>query len=91
MISKVLMTPFQKFDKAQSLSGILLLGATLLAVFLANTPLAGFYEGLRQARIVIGIHSIELSKPLILWVNDGLMAIFFFLAIWRDKAGADDR
>lgn len=79
MISKVLMTPFQKFDKAQSLSGILLLGATLLAVFLANTPLAGFYEGLRQARIVIGIHSIELSKPLILWVNDGLMAIFFFL------------
>jgi NhaA family Na+:H+ antiporter len=79
MISKVIVTPFQKFDKAQSLSGILLLGATVLAVILANTPLAGFYEGLRQARIVIGIHSIELSKPLILWVNDGLMAIFFFL------------
>lgn len=79
MISKVLVTPFQKFDKAQSLSGILLLGATLMAVLLANTPLAGFYEGLRQARIVIGIHSIEISKPLILWVNDGLMAIFFFL------------
>lgn len=79
MISKVLATPFQKFDKSQSLGGILLLGATLLAVILANTPLVDFYEGLRQARIVIGIHIIELSKPLILWVNDGLMAIFFFL------------
>ncbi|MCU0377359.1 MAG: Na+/H+ antiporter NhaA [Bacteroidales bacterium] len=79
MASKVLVTPFQKFDKAQSLGGILLLGATLLAIILANTPLVDFYEGLRQTRLVIGVHNIELSKPLILWINDGLMAIFFFL------------
>lgn len=79
MIDKILITPFQKFNKIESLSGILLFGATILAVILANSPWAHWYDMLWKFELGINTQSFELSKPLILWVNDGLMALFFFL------------
>ena len=79
MIDKKLITPFQKFVKIESFSGILLFSATVIALIWANSPLSNSYETFWQYEIGISLHNFELSKPLILWINDGLMAVFFFL------------
>jgi len=79
MIDKFITTPFQKFLKIQSLSGILLFSATLIALIWANSPLSDIYDSLWSYKIGITSPDFVLVKPLILWVNDGLMAIFFFL------------
>lgn len=79
MVRKILVTPFQKFVRIESLSGVLLFGSTLLALILANSPLAEHFHSLWQHEIGITTSGFELVKPLILWINDGLMAIFFFL------------
>jgi Na+:H+ antiporter, NhaA family len=75
----IIATTFQKFDKAQSLGGILLFGATVVALIFANTQLSDFYERIRDTVVGINAGDFSLTKPLILWVNDGLMAIFFFM------------
>ena len=75
----IILTAFQKFDRSQSLGGILLFGATVVALIFANTQLGGFYESLRETSFGIEAGSFTLKKPLLLWVNDGLMAIFFFM------------
>lgn len=79
MIRKRLVSPFLKFDRAQSLGGILLFGSTIIALILANSQLRGFYENLREIPLGIDFNRFSLTKPLILWINDGLMAIFFFM------------
>jgi NhaA family Na+:H+ antiporter len=78
MVKRIL-TPIQKFVRIESLSGILLFGATILALILANSPLADRFQSLWQYKMGISTSGFELVKPLILWINDGLMAIFFFL------------
>jgi len=79
MIKKVFLTPFQKFVKIESFSGILLMIATLVALVWANSRFGDSYQSLWQFKIGFTTESFELNKPLILWINDGLMAIFFFL------------
>jgi NhaA family Na+:H+ antiporter len=79
MIKKILLTPFQKFNKTKSLAGMLLFGATIIALFWANSIYGEYYEMLLQHQIGISFQSFELKKPLILWINDGLMTVFFFL------------
>lgn len=79
MIKKVFLTPFQKFVKIESFSGILLMLATVLALIWANSPYGDVYREIWQYEIGIVTESFEFKKPLILWINDGLMAIFFFL------------
>ena len=79
MINKGLLTPFQKFARPESLAGILLFGATIIALIWANSPYIAHYENLWEYKIGISFQNFELKKPLILWVNDGLMAVFFFL------------
>lgn len=79
MIKKALLTSFQKFVKTESLAGILLFGATIIALIWANSPYVHFYDSLWQYKIGFSIQDFELKKPLILWINDGLMAVFFFL------------
>lgn len=79
MIKKIIRTPFQKFVSIESLSGILLLAATLIALMWANSPYAASYQELWDYKIGVKSEGFELYKPLILWINDGLMAIFFFL------------
>jgi len=78
MVNKIL-SPIQKFVRIESLSGMLLFGATILALVLANSPLADRFQSLWQYKMGISTSGFELIKPLILWINDGLMAIFFFL------------
>lgn len=76
---KLLRTPFQKFIKTESIAGALLFGSTIIALIWANSPYGASYEALWQQTIGISFQSFELKKPLLLWINDGLMAVFFFL------------
>lgn len=79
MIKDYLLPPLQRFIKLESFSGILLFSATVLALIWANSPYAESYQALWQTKIGFGSEDFGLTKPLILWINDGLMAIFFFL------------
>ena len=72
-------SPFTSFFKLESSSGILLIIATILAFIFANTPLVKFYELLLSTPLEIHIGKLSIAKPLLLWINDGLMAMFFFL------------
>jgi NhaA family Na+:H+ antiporter len=69
----------KKFFNLESAGGIVLIFATLLAVALANSPLRHYYDLLLETPLEIRIGNLEIAKPLLLWINDGLMAVFFFL------------
>lgn len=79
MTKSDILTPLQKFIKIESFSGFLLLGATLLALIWANSPWGHIYQELWQYELGFTSETFEIEKPVILWINDGLMAIFFFL------------
>ncbi len=68
-----------KFLKLESASGIVLMFAAVLALVSANTPLQTYYSLLLDTPVEIRIGALEIAKPLLLWINDGLMAVFFFL------------
>lgn len=68
-----------RFLKQESAAGILLVGAAFLAILLANTPLNYLYQLLIDTPVAVQVGALEIAKPLLLWVNDGLMAIFFTL------------
>jgi NhaA family Na+:H+ antiporter len=76
---KRLLTPFQKFIKIEGSSGILLLGITIIALIWANSSAGDSYEALWNYELGIQTEGFVLVKPLILWINDGFMAVFFFL------------
>jgi len=67
------------FMRLESAGGILLLLSTLFAMLIANSPLSQFYQGFLDTTVAVQVGNLEINKPLVLWVNDGLMAIFFFL------------
>jgi NhaA family Na+:H+ antiporter len=67
------------FFRHESAAGILLIVAAFVAIIMANSPLAGYYELLIDTRVIVAVGALEISKPLLLWVNDGLMALFFLL------------
>lgn len=69
----------QNFLKLEAASGILLMFSAVLAMICANTVLAPYYQLLLSTPVEIRLGHLEIAKPLLLWVNDGLMAIFFFL------------
>ncbi len=74
-----ILSPFQEFLHRQTSGGIILFGCTVLALLWANSPWSSVYFNTWQSKLTIGIGPYELSKPLLLWINDGLMAIFFFV------------
>jgi NhaA family Na+:H+ antiporter len=69
----------REFMKLESAGGILLLAAAVLAMLIANSPLQGLYGTFLDTPVAIQIGALAIAKPLLLWVNDGLMAVFFFL------------
>lgn len=69
----------QSFMKQDASSGILLILAALAAMLLVNSPLSWLYDALLSTPVEIRIGALHLDKPLLLWINDGLMALFFLL------------
>lgn len=67
------------FLALESASGILLAGGAFLAMILANSPMDSLYAGFLDTPVEVRIGAFEIAKPLLLWINDGLMAVFFFL------------
>jgi len=74
-----LLHPFQEFTEKEASGGILLLIFTAMALIWANSSYASSYHSLWQTEMSIGVGSFVLDKPLLLWINDGLMAVFFFV------------
>jgi len=69
----------KEFINKESSAGILLIFVTLLALILQNTFMSTFYTSFLHTPVEIRFGDLQIAKPLILWVNDGLMAVFFFL------------
>jgi len=74
-----LLAPFREFTAREASGGVLLMGAALIALVWANSPLADAYFSLWRTPLTIGAGDLALSKSLHLWINDGLMAIFFLV------------
>ena len=68
-----------EFLRKESASGLLIISAAVLAVLAENTPLKDLYDALLGTPVGIRIGALAIDKPLLLWINDGLMAVFFFL------------
>lgn len=68
-----------QFLKQESAGGILLVFASALAMVLANSPLVSLYNLLIDTPVVVQVGALKLAKPLLMWVNDGFMAVFFLL------------
>jgi len=71
--------PFEEFFKSQVAGGLVLLAVTVLALLLANSPWSDGYFSFWQMQLTIGAPPLALSKSLSHWINDGLMAVFFFV------------
>ena len=67
------------FLRLEAASGILLFVTAMLGLVVANSALSGYYAALLETTVAIQIGGLSISKPFILWINDGLMAVFFFL------------
>ncbi|MET0027853.1 MAG: Na+/H+ antiporter NhaA [Candidatus Thiodiazotropha sp.] len=69
----------QDFMRQDSASGIILILAAAVAMILENSPLSWLYDALLNTPVEIRVGALHLDKPLLLWINDGLMAVFFML------------
>lgn len=95
-----LLRPFQQFAELEASSGLLLLLCTVVALVWANSGAWESYERLWRTPLTVGVGGAVLSKPLLIWINDALMAVFFLvvgleikrealvgeLATWRKAA-----
>lgn len=72
------MSPFEEFVHAEASSGIVLMACTIAAMIIANTGLYPVYEAILHTKVTIGGGDFVLSHSLHHWINDGLMALFFF-------------
>jgi NhaA family Na+:H+ antiporter len=70
----------KEFHKLESAGGLLLIGATLIALILANIPATlAAYDGLLSLHLTLTLGGLGVDKPLLLWINDALMVLFFML------------
>lgn len=67
------------FLRLESAGGILLLAFALVALIVANSPLSHLYDQFLDTTVAVQVGALAINKPLLLWINDGLMAVFFFL------------
>ncbi|RBC00119.1 Na+/H+ antiporter NhaA [Pseudomonas sp. MWU12-2115] len=70
---------FTRFFQLEAASGLLLIAAAILALIINNSPLSWLYTGFLDTPVVTQIGALKIAKPLLLWINDGLMALFFLL------------
>jgi NhaA family Na+:H+ antiporter len=71
--------PFQKFAAQETSSGLVLLGCAVIALVWANSPIGDSYEHLWEESVTVGHARFGLTMTLHQWINDGLMALFFFV------------
>ena len=74
-----LRSTFTRFFQLEAASGLLLIAAAVLALIINNSPLSWLYNGLLETPVVAQVGALKIAKPLLLWINDGLMALFFLL------------
>ena len=72
-------TALRNFLRLESSAGVLLVIATIAALLVSNSPLSSLYERLLGVPLMVALGDFVVNKPLLLWINDGLMALFFFL------------
>jgi NhaA family Na+:H+ antiporter len=77
-----------EFFRLEAAGGIVLIGAALLALLCANSPFERWYEGFRDLPIAVGFGDQQIAKSALLWINDGLMALFFLLVALEIKREA---
>src|SRR5688572_16709361 len=75
----------REFFRLEAAGGIVLIAAAVLAMAAANSPLSPTYEAFRQLPVEVRIGAFDIAKPLLLWINDGLMAVFFLLVALEIK------
>ncbi|RXJ98558.1 Na+/H+ antiporter NhaA [Arcobacter sp. CECT 8986] len=69
----------EDFIKKESSAGIVLIFVTIIALILKNTDFSTIYDAFLHTPVEVRFGALNIAKPLLLWINDGLMAIFFFL------------
>ncbi len=72
-------TVFRRMIQHDATGGLLLVAAAALAMIFANTSANSAYQGILELPVVVAIGTFDIAKPLLLWVNDGLMAVFFLM------------
>jgi NhaA family Na+:H+ antiporter len=78
-LGKGLAQPLLAFLRLEAAGGLILMASAVLALIVANSPLAVYYAALLDVPLVVTIGDFGVAKPLLLWINDGLMAVFFLL------------
>jgi NhaA family Na+:H+ antiporter len=78
-VTSRLLDPFQRFFQSEAAGGIVLLACTAVALAWANSPWAGSYQAILHHSAIVGPSGLQLELNVHEWINDGLMAIFFFL------------
>lgn len=84
-LSRRALQSLSEFFRLEAAGGIMLIAAAALAMVAANSPLSQAYEAFRQLPVQVRFGDLEIAKPLLLWINDGLMAVFFLLVALEIK------
>ena len=71
--------PAKEFINKEAIGGLVLIGATILALIINNVGFSTFYDHFLNLRFSVQLGNYGLSKPALLWINDGLMSVFFFV------------
>ena len=74
-----LRSTFTRFFQLEAASGLLLIAAAALALIINNSPLSHYYTAFLDVPVAVQIGALQIAKPSLLWINDGLMALFFLL------------
>ncbi|QBQ09434.1 MULTISPECIES: Na+/H+ antiporter NhaA [unclassified Pseudomonas] len=74
-----LRSTFTRFFQLEAASGLLLIAAAALALIINNSPLSHLYASFLDVPVIAQIGALKIAKPALLWINDGLMALFFLL------------
>ncbi len=78
-VIELIATPFVKFFKIEASGGIVLIFFTILALIIANSGMRDIYNAIINYELLVKIGNFKIELPVLLWINDGLMAIFFFV------------
>ena len=81
---QIITKPFRWFFKLEAASGLVLLFAAIIALIVSNSNLSELYFSTLNKYLFLGINNFGLKLSVLHWINDALMAIFFFLCNFGD-------